>query len=166
MIARRVPDNRRPDALRCCYARRFDPYNPSLLIRGAAEDDDYPTSVGNIEARGAVGFREDSAMAKLFVTALMTIAGAGCGTQATTTQTLAATGLDSGEARYCEVTTRSYDCSDTPQDLRLSCTDLLDLLDLRCASQARTGTAREECVEAEIDFVEMQTSPFCSFLDE
>lgn len=97
-------------------------------------------------------------MTRLFATALMTITAAGCGTLAT--------GLDSLEARYCEVTSRSYDCSDTPQDLRLSCTDLLDLLDLRCASQARTGTAREECVEAEINFVEMQTSPFCSFLDE
>lgn len=87
-------------------------------------------------------------MTRLFAAALMTITAAGCGTLAT--------GSDSLEARYCEVTSQAYDCYDTPQDIRLSCRDLLGLLDLTCDSQARMGMTRKECVEAEIDFIEAQ----------
>ncbi len=91
-------------------------------------------------------------MAKLFVTPLMTIAGAGCGTQAITTQTLA-TGLDSREARYCELRSQWDDCLEIPQHLRLSCASHLDTLDRLCESSVGTGlrATREECVEAEID---------------
>lgn len=88
-------------------------------------------------------------MTRLFAVALMAIACAGCGTQASTTQILAA-GLDSAESRYCELRSQWDDCLVIPQNLRLSCASHLNTLDRTCELQARSGVSRDECVEREI----------------
>lgn len=84
-------------------------------------------------------------MGKLFVTGIVALASAGCGTQ----PTMASHIIDDRQACYCELQSQWADCLDMP---RKSCSSYLDTLDGVCELQVDWGgVTREECVEREIE---------------